>query len=131
MIKTYRAEFFTVADWAYYEIEAETPEQALKLARQFYGDHLGELDFRSYDAIEPLDHVQIWDAGRGTLASWESPDYRLRQAAPDLLRVLEEQTAAAQAVIDNWEKGDLARAVRALDASITAARTGLARTRGN
>jgi hypothetical protein len=94
MTKNYRAEFFTSADWAFRDIEAETPEQALKAARQFYADNLGELDFQSYDAIEPLDHVQIWDAERGTLASWESEDYRLRQAARDLLKALEQAVQA-------------------------------------
>ena len=33
--RTYRAEFFTAADYAIRNFEAETPEQALELARQF------------------------------------------------------------------------------------------------
>jgi hypothetical protein len=33
---TYRAEFFTSADYAVRNFEAETPEQALQLARQFF-----------------------------------------------------------------------------------------------
>jgi hypothetical protein len=130
MTKTYRAEFFTSADWAFRDFEAETPEQALAVARQFYADNLGELNFQSYDAIEPLDHMQIWDAKRGSVASWESDEYRLRLAAPDLLKALADQTDAAQAVIDNWSKGDLAGAVRALDASIETARTALAKAKG-
>jgi hypothetical protein len=54
----------------------------------------------------------------------------LRLAAPDLLKALADQTDAAQAVIDNWSKGDLAGAVRALDASIETARTALAKAKG-
>jgi hypothetical protein len=85
---TYRAEFFTAADYAVRDIEAETPEQALQLARRFYDDDCGELDFRSYDDNAGIDQIQIWDNAGGTLASWESDDYRLRKAAPELLTAL-------------------------------------------
>ena len=70
--KTYRAEFFTAADYDFRNFEAETPQQALQLARQLYEDNLIELDFRSYDDNAGLDQIQIWDNKRGTLASWES-----------------------------------------------------------
>jgi hypothetical protein len=117
MTTTYRAEFFTAADYAVRSFEAETPEQALELARRFYDENLIELDFCSYDDNAGLDHIQIWDNKRGTLATWESDDYHLRKAAPELFTALQAQTEAVKAVIDNWEKGDLAGAVRALDAS--------------
>lgn len=35
-----------------------------------------------------IDQIQIWDNRRGTLASWESDDHRLRRAAPELLEAL-------------------------------------------
>ena len=89
MTKTYRAEFFTAADYSVRNFEAETPEQALELARRFYEDDLIELDFRSYDDNAGLDQIQIWDNERGTIALWESDDYRLRKAAPDLYKALE------------------------------------------
>lgn len=85
---TYRAEFYTAADYAFRNFEAETPEQALELARRFFDDNLIELDFRSYDDNAGLDQIQIWDSQHGTLASWESDDYRLRKAAPQLLAAL-------------------------------------------
>jgi hypothetical protein len=85
---TYRAEFFTAADYAQRDFEAASPEEALQLARQFFEDNLIELDFRSYDDNAGIDQIQIWDKKRGTLASWESDDYRLRQAAPQLLAAL-------------------------------------------
>jgi hypothetical protein len=66
---TYRAEFFTAADYAWRDFEAETLEQALQLARQFYDDDLGDLDFRSYDDNAGLDQIQIWHRERGTLAT--------------------------------------------------------------
>ena len=86
MTKTYRAEFFTAADYAVRNFEADTPEEALQQARRFYDDDSGELDFRSYDDNAGLDQIQIWDNERGTLASWESDDYRLRKAASELLK---------------------------------------------
>ena len=86
MTNIYRAEFFTAADYAVRNFEAETPEHALELARRFYDDDIGELDFRSYDDNAGLDQIQIWDNKRGTLASWHSDDYRLRKAAPELLK---------------------------------------------
>ena len=89
MTKTYRAEFFTAADYAVRTVEAETPEEALELARRFYDDDSGELDFRSYDDNAGLDYIQIWDSKRGTLARWETDDCRLRQAAPDLYKALD------------------------------------------
>jgi hypothetical protein len=127
MKTTYRAEFFTAADYAYRDFEAATPEQALQLARQFYDDNLIELDFRSYDDNAGLDQIQIWDSERGTLATWESDYYRLREAAAELLTALKGQTAAAEAVIGNWEKGDLAAAVHALDEWIAPARNAIAK----
>jgi hypothetical protein len=124
---TYRAEFFTAADYAFRNFAAETPEQALQLARQFFEDNLIELDFRSYDDNAGLDQIQIWDNERGTLATWESDDYRLPKAARELLAALQVQTQAAKSVIASWDKGDLAAAVRALDASIATASAAIAK----
>jgi hypothetical protein len=87
-LKTYRAEFFTAADYAFRNFAAKTPKQALQLARRFYEQDIGELDFRSNDDNAGLDLIQIWDNKRGTLASWESDEYRLRSAAPELLAAL-------------------------------------------
>jgi hypothetical protein len=47
-----------------------------------------DLNFRGYDDNAGLEHIQIWDSERGTLASWESDDYRLQKAAPELLAAL-------------------------------------------
>jgi hypothetical protein len=87
--RKYRAEFFTPADYAAHDFEAASPEEALQLARDFYDEDMGELDFRSYDDNAGLDQIQIWGGERGTLASWESDDYRLRNAAPALLAALQ------------------------------------------
>jgi hypothetical protein len=86
MTKTYRAEFFTVADYAVREFEADTPEQALQLARQFFDDNHVNLNLRNYDHNADLDQIEVWDTKHGTRASWESDDYRLRKAAQELLK---------------------------------------------
>src|SRR5271156_6655789 len=88
--KTYRAEFFTAADYAVRSFEPETPEQALELARQFYEDNLIDLDFRSYDDCAGLDQIDVWDTAGGARATWESDDYRVRRAAPELLEALKD-----------------------------------------
>lgn len=49
---------------------------------------------------------------------------------PELHEALQNQTDAAQAVIDAWEKGDLAAAVRVLDTTIPAARAAIANAMG-
>jgi hypothetical protein len=95
---TYRAEFFTAADYAFRDFEAKTPEQALQLARQFYDDNLIGLDFRSYDDNAGLDQIDIWHTEQGTHSrlvlrralTWESDEFRLRQAAPELLAALKD-----------------------------------------
>jgi len=128
---TYTATFFTAADYASRPIEAANAQQALELARKAYDEQFSELEFRSHDNIEPLEQIEICnkeDFCDG--AFWESEDCRLRQAARDLLDALEDQTEAAQAVIDNWAEGDLAAAVRGLDASIEGARAAIAKAKG-
>jgi hypothetical protein len=56
---------------------------------------------------------------------------RLMAAAPDLLDILKSQTDAAQAVIDSWEKGDLAGSVTALTDSVAPARDAIAKATGS
>lgn len=84
----YRAEFFTAADYAYHDFEADTPEEALQLARDFYDEDIGELDFRSYDDNAGIEYIQIWGGEHGMLAIWKSDDYCRSQAAGDLLAAL-------------------------------------------
>ena len=131
MSKSYRAEYFTAADWAARDYTASTPAKALRKARRFYEENLGVLDFQSYDGIEPLERVQIWDSARGTVAEWESDELRLRLAAADLREALAHQTEAAQAVIDHWQRGDLAGAVRGLVATLDEARAALGKAKGD
>jgi hypothetical protein len=48
-------------------------------------------------------------------------------AAPEIVEALHDQTEAARAVIDSWAQGDLAGAVRGLEACMRASRQALAK----
>ncbi len=114
---TYTAYFRTDADFATHDIEADTPEQALAIARQLYDDDPLDLMFESYDGGMPVNEIAICDKDGQELSLWLDHDMRLRLAASDLLE-------AAELVVANWERGDLAGAVRELS-------TAIAKTKGN
>jgi hypothetical protein len=56
---TYKAYFHTDADYAAGEFAADTPEQALALARRFYDDGSSDLMFESYDGGMPAGHRNL------------------------------------------------------------------------
>lgn len=128
---TYTVHFFTEADWAKTTIKARTPKQALAAAQKLADEDCGELDFQSYDSTSGIERIEVWDADWHMLMEWQSADLRLRLAAGDLLEALATQTTAAQAVIDTWSQGDLAAAVRQLDASLAEARAAIAKAKGD
>jgi hypothetical protein len=125
-VTTYTAYFRTDADWASKTIKAKTPKQALAKARAFYDRHDGELLFQEYDGGSSINEIEIAGPEGSELAVWQDDDLRLRLAWRDLLDALEAQNEAAQTVIDSWSEGDLAGAVRALDAWIGPARKAIA-----
>ena len=85
---TYRAYFHTDADFATFEVKADTPEQALALARQLYDDDPSDLMFEPYDGGMPVNEVSIHDADYNKLAVWYDDSLRVRLAAGDLLDAL-------------------------------------------
>jgi hypothetical protein len=129
MTNTYKAFFYTEADWAETTIKAATPEQALQRAHRIESEETETLDFQSYDGGGGVEHIEIRSTDGRTVTEWRHEDLNLRLAARDLLDALESQTDAAQAVIDNWSEGDLAAAVRSLDGSIEAARAAIAKAK--
>jgi hypothetical protein len=118
-MKTYTAHFRTDAEFATREIKAATPEQALKKARRLYERDPLDLKFESYYEALPVNGIAIKDADDNELALWQDEDLRLQLAARDLLE-------AAELVLARWKRGDLAEAVRALDAAIAKAKGGAA-----
>ena len=85
---TYRAYFHTDADFATFEVKADTPEQALALARQLYDDDPSDLMFEPYDGGMPVNEIAIHDADYNKLAVWYDDSLRVRLAAGDLLDAL-------------------------------------------
>jgi hypothetical protein len=86
----YNAHYRTDAEYALYHFEADSPEQALQLAREFYEHNSHALQFDPYDGgFMPLDEVEISSHTEDQLAVWQSDAMRLRLAAPELLAALE------------------------------------------
>jgi hypothetical protein len=115
---TYTVHFRTDAESATHDVEADTPDQALAQARQLLADDAGELWFEPYDGMS-VNEIAVHDSGGEELALWLDHEMRLRLAASDLLE-------AAEMVIARWERGDLAEAVRKLDAAVAKAKGGAA-----
>lgn len=99
------------------KIEAATPQKALKAIRRRVADD-DNFDYAHYDGIGDIQSIEIARDGV-TLAGYISPGERLRQHAEELL-------AAAEKVIARWERGDLAAAVRELNAAVDQAKAGAA-----
>jgi hypothetical protein len=83
--KSYTAYFRTDSEWAEEEFKADTPEQALALARAFYDDHTEELAFQGYDGGMPVTEIEISGDEGDEIAVWQDDDLRLRLAAGSLL----------------------------------------------
>jgi hypothetical protein len=93
--------------------------------------------YRAQDGAEiPCFEIVDCDGRRVATTDEDTPhalqeaDACLMAGAPALLDALEAQTEAAQAVIDAWEQGDLAGAVRQLDASLGNARAAISEAKG-
>jgi len=116
-MKTYTVMFRSDAESAYLDIQAKTPQQALARARKTYKDDPYGLSFQPYDQTQPVNEIVVSDEDGNELAVWFDENMRLRLAAPDLLE-------SAELVVARWSEGDLAEAVRALDAAIAKAKGG-------
>ncbi len=56
---TYTAHFRTDAACAQHDFEADSPQQALQMARELWERDPDALDFESYDMPMPLDEIEI------------------------------------------------------------------------
>jgi hypothetical protein len=98
--------------------EAETSEKALAIARAIVADNFDTLDFGPYYHEIGVNEIAICgDDYYDELAVWRDDKLRLRRAAADLL-------SAAKRVLEHWESGDLAEAVRELSAAVAKAEGG-------
>jgi hypothetical protein len=112
-MKTYDITIHTSNAYATFDVEARTPQQALKLARKEWYANRDGLDWFQRDDSGMLESISVDD---DTL-EWFAPEVELAMSGRDLLD-------AGQKVIDRWESGDLAEAVRELDAAIAKATGG-------
>jgi hypothetical protein len=116
---TYTVHFRNYTAFASHDVQANTPKQALARARKLLAEDKLDLWFEHYDPTSDVNEIVVSDGDGTELAFWHDDDMRLHMAAQDLLD-------AAQLVIDRWERGDLAEAVRELDAAIAKAKGGAA-----
>ena len=115
---TYRVYLRSDIQWTMREFKARSPEKAIELARRFAEKRFDELDFDDYQPVDcPINEIEVLNQRGHELAVWYDDDLRLRFAAPDLLE-------AAEKVVSRWERGDLAEAVRELNAAIAKAKEG-------
>ena len=87
-------------------------------------------DGEEIPAFEIIGDEKICDTNENQPRDEQQANAWLIAGAPDLLDALEAQTDAAQAVVDAWERGDLAAAVHILEGCISPARTVIAAARG-
>jgi hypothetical protein len=78
-------------EWTMHTFEADTPEEAIELARRFVDDcRHDELIFDSYAGCDcPINEIEVCDEDDNELAVWYDEDKRLRLAARALLEALE------------------------------------------
>ncbi len=85
----YKATFRTDIAFAIENIDADTPEQALQLARARAESDPATLDWESYDPGHELpDEIEITAPDGGDRVIWQSDDLILRLAASTLLSAL-------------------------------------------
>jgi hypothetical protein len=90
----YEARFATDGEVAYVEIEADSPEQALKKAHQLWDEGSAKLSFESCVDWIVMNEITIRDEDGNDVALWMDDDLRLRLAARPLLAALEKALAA-------------------------------------
>jgi hypothetical protein len=115
---TFTVYFRTDQQWGTREIKAKTAARALERARRIAEKNPDSILLTDYDSSVPaINEIEVCDEEDSQLAVWQDDDLRLCLAALDLLE-------AAEKVVARWERGDLAGAVRDLDAAIAKAREG-------
>ena len=86
---TYIVKFSTQAESGACDIDAETPEQALQLARKAWGDNPDAIAWDHYCERQGLTNITILNEDEGVLLEWIDPEESVRLAAAELLEALE------------------------------------------
>src|SRR5271170_363951 len=86
---------------------ANSPEEALRIARKFADDsNLTEADFDPTAEAYCVRQITISDEHDRHHAIWQTDEYRLQLAAPTLLKSLEKQMEITSEIIDAWNNTD-------------------------
>jgi len=117
----YMAYFRTTAGPADDTFVADTPEQALELARKAFSEDPGKFGFSPADCgYLVLQAIRIVNEDGEELLHWMTDEYRLQLHAPELLKALESQVEAANEILDTHDEidplqGGIEDIVQALD----------------
>ena len=99
-MKVFDVSYYRGGTRADFRLEAQNAKEALDLARAEY--HKGYWD-RSFEVCDhfpvSLEQILIIDNWTQEEFLWQSEEYRLREAAPQLLRALEDLVDTARAII--------------------------------
>ncbi len=126
---TYEALFQTDGGYAIREFEADTPEQALALARQLCEADPSELTFQPYDDAMPVNAIEVCGPEGVGFAQWRDEEVWLQLAARDLLAALKRAVTALNTVPRFRVSGlgtDSYEIAAECDKAIAAAKGGLA-----
>jgi hypothetical protein len=86
---------------------ADTPEQALELARKAFGENPGKFGFSPAECgYLVLQEIRIVNENAEELLKWVTDEYRLQLYAPELLKALEKQIEITREIIDAWNNTD-------------------------
>ena len=110
---TFTVRFHAFAECAQVKINASDPAAALARARLLAETQTG-LVFERHEERRDIENIQVIGKNGDVAIEWISPSLLLELAAPSLLE-------AAKLVIARWSDGDLADAVRQLDAAVAEA----------
>jgi hypothetical protein len=86
---TYIVKFSTQAESGSCDIDAETLEQALQLARKAWGDNPDAIVWEHYCERQALTDITILNESDDVLLEWIDPEESVRLVAAELLEALE------------------------------------------
>jgi hypothetical protein len=103
----YMAHFRTTAGPADDIFVADTPEQALELARKAFREDPGKFGFSPAECgYLELQEIRIVNDDAEEVLCWMTDEYRLQLYAPELLKALEKQVEITREIVDAWNKTD-------------------------
>lgn len=123
-MNTYTVMLRSDAEFAYLDVQAKTPEQALAIARKTYEHDPYGLSLEPYDQTQPVNEIAVCNEDGKELAVWFDEHLRLRLAAQDLLDALRFCDMALADLEASKRKGYLQEASRLARAAIALATGG-------